>query len=347
MNDSNSNLQESIWKAVNQSDERIESKETTFEFVQRHPEMHDVRNLIDVALHQLPTDARRSDAVRRMKSRRHHQFVDVVFELFTNAHVIDCGFVVADHDGPDVYVPGEFAVEATICHSPKHKPSASETALLDELRDRLDEGDPLGVWFSLSSNGNLTNSDGISPKSLEKAIREQATVFLATGKKQQRYLRPDEEWRNRWHYTGPVARYLYESEDWSLWISWMTKTNNAHGGIGSWPVISFVGPRWQDGFRRKLKAKARQVNKWNLDVPVYLAVGFGESFFLGDEYNAIQDVWYEEASSQFCGLWVSNAVLSPQLDRPRFELIPPMGGEVPRESELMIPRIGEEIKTRI
>ncbi|MDE2878710.1 hypothetical protein [Candidatus Palauibacter soopunensis] len=113
-------FQTSIWQDVEQSDRRIESKETTFEFVQRHPEMNDVRNFVDVTLHQLPTEARRLDAVQRMKSRRHHQFVDVLFELFIFSHVIDCGFAVADHDGPDVYVPGEFAVEATVCHSPKY-----------------------------------------------------------------------------------------------------------------------------------------------------------------------------------------------------------------------------------
>ncbi|MDE2878703.1 hypothetical protein [Candidatus Palauibacter soopunensis] len=127
----------------------------------------------------------------------------------------------------------------------------------------------------------------------------------------------------------------------------MTKTNNAHGGIGSWPAISFAGSQWQDGFQRKLKAKAHQVSKWNLDVPVYLAVGFGGGFSPGGEYNAIQDVWYEQASSQFCGLWITNFVLGPWLDKFAGELIPSMDGEVPRESALMIPRVGEGIKTRI
>ena len=339
MNDTESGLRTSIWKATNQIERRIESKETTFEYVQRHPEMYDVRNFIDIALGQLPTDSRRLDAVQRMKSRRHHQFVDVLFELFITSHVTDCGFVITDRAGPDIYVPGAFAVEATVCHSPKHKSSGSQTALLDELRDRLDMGDPLGVIFSLSSKGYLKNSDGISPKSLEKEIRKQVEIFVATGEEHQSYLRPDEGWRNRWQYIGPLATCLYESDDWSLWIDWMAKTTKGRGGIGAWPGISFVGEQWPDGFRKKLKAKAQQVIKWDVDVPVYLAVGF-PGFFDDGERDAVQDVWCKaESSKRFCGLWVTNFALSSHLGKPILGLIPPTQGEAPSESSLMIPRL--------
>ena len=258
-----------------------------------------------------------------------------LFELVITSHVIDCGFVVADHERADVYVPGEFAVEATVCHFTS---SDSEATLLDELRDRLDVGDPLGVWFGLNSKGTLRNSRGISPKDLEKSIRKQAATFLATGEKQQRYLPPDEGWRD----DGSLAAYLHESKNWSLWINWMAKAVEGRGGIGTWPVMPFVGPQWEEAFKRKLKAKRRQVGKWNLDVPVYLAVGFA-GFFDDDERNAVQDVWYRESSKQFCGLWVTNFVLSPLLGNPALELIPSMHGEVPRESKLMVPRAIAEI----
>ncbi|WP_420637034.1 hypothetical protein [Candidatus Palauibacter sp.] len=262
--------------------------------------------------------------------------------MFISSHVTDCGFGTADHDGPDVLVPGAFAVEATICHTPKHKSPDSQTALLDELRDRLDIGDPLGAIFALSTKGCLANSDGISPKQLEDEIRKQVEVFLATEEQQQHYLRPDEGWRNRWRNTGPLAVYLYESDEWSLWINWMVKTEG-RGGIGAWPAISFVGEQWQDAFRNRLKAKAQQVRKWNLDVPVYLAVGFG-GFFGGGERDAVQDVWRKsESSRRFCGLWVTNFVLSPELGRPGLGLIPPIDGEAPSESRLMIPRLRSEI----
>ena len=331
----------SIWKTTSQSDRRIASGETIFEFVQRHPEMHDVRNFIDDILDRLST-TRKLDAVRRMKApRKRPEFVDVVFELFITAHVIDCGFAVADHDRADVYVPGEFAVEATVCHHPKHRASDSETALLDELRDRLGVGDPLGVVFGLQTTGNLTNSDGISPKILEKKIRKQVEVFLATGEERLHYFPPDEIWRNRWQYTGPVAEGLHESDDWSLWINWMAKAKG-RGGLATLPTISFVGEQWKDGFKSKLKAKSQQVSKWNLDVPVYLAVGFG-GFFDGNELEGIQDVWHRESSTQFCGLWVTNFVLSPLLGEPTLELIPSIHGEAPRESKLMIPRVVADI----
>ncbi|MCZ0936857.1 MAG: hypothetical protein OXJ54_16975 [Gemmatimonadetes bacterium] len=318
------------------------SGETFFEFVQRHSEMSHVRHFIDDILDRLPT-TRRLNAVRRMKApRKRPEFIDVLFELFITSHIIDCEFVVADHERADVYVPGEFAVEATVCHRPKHSASDSETALISELRDRFDTGDPLGALFTFSSKGSLKNSDGISPKNLEKAIRKQAATFLATGEEQQRYLRPDEAWRNQWHYTEPVTEYIYESEDWSLWISWMTRTTKGRGGWGAGPGISFVGSQWQDPFRGKLKAKARQVSKWELDVPVYLAVGFG-GFFSGGECRAVQDVWQKESGKQFCGLWVTDFALSPLLGSPALELIPSTQGEAPRESELKIPRVGVDI----
>ena len=79
MTASESSSRQSIWTSVAQSDRRIQSKETIFEYVERHPEMYDVRNFIDDTLDRLSAK-RKSDTVRRMKApRKRPEFVDVSF----------------------------------------------------------------------------------------------------------------------------------------------------------------------------------------------------------------------------------------------------------------------------